>query len=642
MFKKNSLLVAASVSMLTLAGCLDLDGHARPVDDGNANSNDVGQNDNTADNGADFNAGKIGATGRYIVKYDERRSSLQRSNGTFSTRSADRILSRANGATSLMHLNDLQASVAELSDEQVELLRSDESVAYVEPDPVRYLLAEDTPYGITRVQAEQLSDAAAANTKVCIVDSGYDINHPDLQDSGVTGSVTSQYAGNWNHDGNGHGTHVAGTIAALGGNGIGVVGVNPSGQLGLHIVKVFNNNGDWAYGSDLIRAIEQCSDAGATVVNMSLGGPGSSQSERQAMQNFYDNGMLLVAAAGNDGNNRYSYPASYDAVYSVAATDSNNNRANFSQYNSQVEIAAPGVNVRSTIPGGRYAYFNGTSMATPHVAGVSALVWSNNQGCSAQDLRNALNATAVDLGPAGRDIYYGHGLVQAKAAHDYLQQQGCSTDTTEPVLIDLVSGVAESDLADTKAAPDDVAYRISVPEGATKLDIQISGGGGDADMYVKHGEEPTQSSYDCRPYRQGNNELCSFSYPQQGDWYIVLDPYTDYSGVTLTATVEVPSSGGVSERDDNLSADKGQWLRYTQEVKAGDGKLTVSIARGEGDADLYLRHGSDVSRKTYDCRPFEDGNEESCVIDNPAEGTWYIGVYAYENFEGLSLIREIE
>lgn len=641
MLNKNFFLMAcASVSALTLAGCLDLDGHARPV--GTEGTNDSVQDETSPNNGADYNAGKIGDTGRYIVKYDERRASLQRSNGTFSTRSADHILSRAGGASSLMHLSSLQASVAELSEEQVEQLRNEDAVAYVEPDPVRYLLAEDVPYGIPRVQADQLSDAAAVNTTVCIIDSGYDINHPDLPNSGVTGSVTSQYAGNWNNDGNGHGTHVAGTIAALGGNGIGVVGVNPSAQLGLHIVKIFNNNGDWAYGSDLIRAIEQCSDSGATVVNMSLGGPGSSQSERQAMQTFYNNGMLLVAAAGNDGNNRYSYPASYDSVYSVAATDRNNSRANFSQYNNQVEIAAPGVGVRSTIPGGRYAYFNGTSMATPHVAGVSALVWSNNQGCSAQDVRNALNSTAVDLGSAGRDIYFGHGLIQAKAAHDYLQQQGCSTDTTEPVLIDLDSGVAVSNLADTKAAPDNVAYRIAVPAGATQLDIQISGGSGDSDLYVKHGEEPSQSSYDCRPYRQGNNELCSFSHPQQGDWYIVLDPYTDFSGVTLMATVEAPTGGGISEQDDDLSADKGQWLRYTQEVTAGDSKLSISIARGEGDADLYVRHGADVSRKTYDCRPFKDGNEESCVIDNPTEGTWYIGVHGYEGFEGLSLIRKIE
>ncbi|CAN0518087.1 unnamed protein product, partial [Laminaria digitata] len=281
MLNKNFFLMAcASVSALTLAGCLDLDGHARPV--GTEGTNDSVQDETSPNNGADYNAGKISDTGRYIVKYDERRASLQRSNGTFSTRSADHILSRAGGASSLMHLSSLQASVAELSEEQVEQLRNEDAVAYVEPDPVRYLLAEDVPYGIPRVQADQLSDAAAVNTTVCIIDSGYDINHPDLPNSGVTGSVTSQYAGNWNNDGNGHGTHVAGTIAALGGNGIGVVGVNPSAQLGLHIVKIFNNNGDWAYGSDLIRAIEQCSDSGATVVNMSLGGPGSSQSERQA------------------------------------------------------------------------------------------------------------------------------------------------------------------------------------------------------------------------------------------------------------------------------------------------------------------------------------------------------------------------
>src|SRR5690606_3054720 len=135
--------------------------------------------------------------------------------------------------------------------------------------------------------------------------------------------------------------------------------------------------------------------------------------------------VLVVAAAGNSGSSALSYPASYDSVVSVAAVASRGNRASFSQYNSQVEVAAPGVAVRSTTPGNTYASYNGPSMATPHVSAVYAKVWSQHRQCTAQQIRKVVNSTAEDRGSAGRDNYYGFGIVKAKRASDLIAQRGC-------------------------------------------------------------------------------------------------------------------------------------------------------------------------------------------------------------------------
>lgn len=320
-------------------------------------------------------------------------------------------------------LPNSNAMAVVLTPSQQKALAKDTSVQSIEVDPKRYLLSESTPYGITMVQALQLSDAGSVNQKVCIMDTGYTLNHADLPSSGVTGDdgYGSNNTGNWYNDGNGHGTHVAGTIAAIGSNNQGVVGVNPSGRLGLHIVKVFNDSGSWAYGSDLIEAVNQCKNAGATVISMSLGGGASSTAERAAFDSAYASGILNVAAAGNDGNSNMSYPASYGSVMSVAAVDSSGNVANFSQYNSQVEIAAPGVGINSTYNDGSYKSLSGTSMATPHVSGVAALVWGNNPNCTVQQIRDGLNASAQDKGSSGRDNYYGYGIVKAKDADTHLK-----------------------------------------------------------------------------------------------------------------------------------------------------------------------------------------------------------------------------
>merc|ERR1712165_296490 len=191
------------------------------------------------------------------------------------------------------------------------------------------------------------------------------------------------------------------------------------GMLKLHIVKIFGATGG-SPTSRTIRAVDECITAGANVINMSLGSSNFSRTFNDAVTRAYNRGILVVAAAGNSGNGSYNYPASYPSVMSVAAVDSSNRKAGFSQFNDQVDIAAPGVGVLSTVPGGRYAEFSGTSMASPHVAGVAALVWSRFPTKTAQEIRQALELTAQDLGSSGRDDIFGHGLVRADLAYNSL------------------------------------------------------------------------------------------------------------------------------------------------------------------------------------------------------------------------------
>jgi len=295
-------------------------------------------------------------------------------------------------------------------------------------------LAEVTPYGISLTKADQL-EQGTHQIKICVIDTGYDNSHEDLPDLDISldGFVPSDnLSQKWYVDGDGHGTHCAGTIGAIGGNNVGITSVNPNYEkFSFFIGKGLDDSGRGST-SGVLEAVTACKDAGAKVISMSLGGGDYSNSAKTLYENTYnDDGVLIIAAAGNDGNNNKEYPASYPHVMSVAAVNRYKSRASFSQINDQVEIAAPGVNVRSTIPGG-YRSWSGTSMATPHVAGVAALVWSHFPKCTNKDIRAALLATAEDLGNSGCDQYYGFGLIDAKAAYDFILEQGsCATPISE-------------------------------------------------------------------------------------------------------------------------------------------------------------------------------------------------------------------
>lgn len=462
------------------------------------------------------------------------------------------------GGRVVTDLSEIDALVVAMPRGAARALAAHKQVDFVDPPVQRRVMggrgvrvagsqAQAAPYGIAMVEADQLSDAHAGTRRLCIVDSGIDGSHEDLAGVPMTGENFTR-SGSWNTDENSHGTHVAGTIAALN-NAVGVVGVAPSGRLNLHIAKVFDASGS-ASDAVISRAMLNCGRAGAHVISMSLGGDSGSRAEARAVAKLASQGILLIAAAGNGGNNALSYPAAFPEVVSVAAVDANKAVAGFSQFNADVELAAPGVGVLSTVPafsqtgasltvggtaypvqsmdgsprssasgaladfglgtaaaaGGMagkvcliqrgsvsfadkvsncqasgglgaviynntagelfgtlgdvatsipsvgatqadgatllgqvgqaasvavmglpdlYAAYNGTSMATPHVSAVAALVWSLNPGCTAAQLRASLGKSAQDLGAAGRDDYYGQGLVQAKAAHDRIAGLGC-------------------------------------------------------------------------------------------------------------------------------------------------------------------------------------------------------------------------
>lgn len=245
-------------------------------------------------------------------------------------------------------------------------------------------------------------------------------------------------AGVWDNDGNGHGTHCAGIIGAIGDNGKGVVGVRKDPNLFSFFIGKGLSDAGSGLTSNIMKAVGGCYDSGAKVISMSLGGGGYSEIEDFVYDFLYDEGFLVVAAAGNSGNSDHSYPASYKAVVSVAAVDSNMKRASFSQYNDQIELSGPGVDILSTYPGNKYRKLSGTSMACPHVAGVAAEVWSHFPDCTNNQIRNILIRTAKDLGAQGYDLSYGYGLVQAKAAYDLLKSDGC--DAGGPVQDPLSEG----------------------------------------------------------------------------------------------------------------------------------------------------------------------------------------------------------
>jgi serine protease len=436
----------------------------------------------------------------------------------------------------------------------LEALKNNPNIEFIEEDAPRYTMgtfADGTyTWGLDAVNAPEAWTALGhkgTGIKVCILDTGIDMGHPEFYRGGVSIVKAAQNfttSPNGTNDIVGHGTHVAGTIAGQLNASGSYIGVAPG--VDLYIAKVLGDDGS-GLTSWILNGANWCAAQGANILSMSLGGSLKSKTEEKAYDAIYNSGKLIIAAAGNDGTSRLSYPAGYANVISVAAVDENLAKASFSQYNSDVELAAPGVNTLSSVPRGTgshstvsegstsyksagleyapngtvtgplvecgladtttsctgkpasgawialisrgsiafadkvnnvmaqgasaaiitnndtalpddagsftlgaagnwiptasvsynsgvairsgglatgtvsltawdYAYFQGTSMATPHVSAVAALAWSAKPALTNATIRSVLQTTAQDLGAAGRDTSFGYGLVQADAA----------------------------------------------------------------------------------------------------------------------------------------------------------------------------------------------------------------------------------
>lgn len=271
--------------------------------------------------------------------------------------------------------------------------------------------AQVLPWGVDRIDAELVWPTTTADpVKVAVLDTGISLKHPDLA-ANIKGGINTINPKKSANDDNGHGSHVAGTIAAAN-NSIGVVGVGPS--IDLYAVKVLNAAGS-GYFSDVIEGLQWAVANGMQVANMSFGASSGTQSLHDAIIAAYSAGITLVAAAGNSGNsNPVGYPAAYPEVIAVTATNSSDQVASFSSTGPEVDLTAPGVSIFSTYKRDTYTTLSGTSMAAPHVTGAAALVISAKGLTDPAAIKARLESTADNLGyPA---TYQGAGLVDADEA----------------------------------------------------------------------------------------------------------------------------------------------------------------------------------------------------------------------------------
>jgi minor extracellular protease Epr len=325
----------------------------------------------------------------------------------------EKIMSRVSQSKSKKNLDQVNQIIVEnLSKSEMDSLKNDPNVASVEED-INLRASDYMDWGITKIKADQSWNKGWTGTgaKVAILDTGIDVDHPDLV---VTEGVSTVDDEPSFDDLNGHGTHVAGIVGSKN-NGTGTVGVAPNSEL--YPVKVLHSDGSGDL-SDILEGINWSISKGVDVINMSLGTPSYSSALEQAVNNAYNKGILVVAAAGNNGNasgtgDTVEYPARFPNTIAVSAVDQNSVRAPFSATGKKVEVSAPGVKIASTYPGGTYASMSGTSMASPYVAGELALLKERYPTYSTASLRSALQSSALDLGVKGRDALYGYGMIQA-------------------------------------------------------------------------------------------------------------------------------------------------------------------------------------------------------------------------------------
>lgn len=396
-----------------------------------------------------------------------------------------------------------------------EFLSALPGVRYVEPNYLAFAFATPNDpsygqqYGLARIQANLAWDIwqPQRTVYIAIIDTGIDSNHPDLTNKMRRHSGGAIYGYNTLNnttnalDDNGHGTHCAGIAAAEINNGIGVAGVaawnpavaNSRNYVQLMPVKVLSSSGSGSLDS-VARGITWAADNGAHILSLSLGAGSGAQQLQDAVNYAWNRGCLVVVAAGNGGSSSPQYPAYYTNSIAVAATDSTDTLASFSQYGSWVDIAAPGVSILSTYPSNQYRSLSGTSMACPHVAGAAAVLWSHNASLTNAQLRSALETNVDPYQPySGRTIAQGAGRLNVYRALQAVGGGGPTQPSLNTLSLNPTSVVggnsATGTVTLTAAAPSggfvvnlsssnpsvaSVPSSVTVPAGATSANFTVS------------------------------------------------------------------------------------------------------------------------------------------------------------------------
>jgi serine protease len=412
-------------------------------------------------------------------------------------------------------------------------------VKYAEPNATHEALyTPDDPrygdqYAPQMVNCEGAWDTTLGdpNVTVSVVDQGVKYDHPDLDgnfgtdkgydfvdddDDPYPDVLSDEY----------HGTHVAGIAASETDNGTGVSGIGNSSLLS---ARALDESGSGST-SDIADAITWSADQGAEVINLSLGGGGYNDTMKNAVSYAYDNGSFIAAAAGNDGQNSVSYPAAYSECLAVSALDPDGTLASYSNYGSEIELAAPGTDVLSTWTDDGYNQISGTSMATPVVAGVAGLTLAQWDLTNA-DLRSHLKSTADDIGLSSEE--QGSGRVDANDAVNTDPSGGGGGgggDSTTSSVTDSLDGYWDSDCWSYPwefSDPSQVVVDLDGPSDA------------DFDLYVNDGraECPTTSDYDYRSISTDSQESITIDNPDTStDLHVLVDSYSGSGSYTLTIT----------------------------------------------------------------------------------------------------------
>ncbi|MGW8392391.1 S8 family serine peptidase [Pseudoduganella sp. HUAS MS19] len=400
---------------------------------------------------------------------------------------------------------------------------------------------------------------------IAILDSGIDASHPDFAGRLVAGY--NSYDNNTNTaDVCGHGTKAAGSAAAASNNAIGVAGV--AGQARIMPVRIaYNNSGScYAYFSTMASGVTWAADHGARVVNISYANVPTSSAVQSAANYLKGKGGLLFVSAGNYNRNEGFTPT--ETMIAVSATDSADNRSSFSSYGSFVSLSAPGSGIYTTVQGGGYGAVNGTSFASPVAAAVAALVMSANPSLSADQVKNILYTTAVDLGTAGRDIYFGYGRVNAAAAVAKATGTVTTADTTRPTVA-IAAPLGSSTVSGTVA----VNVNASDNVGVTRVELKVN-----STVVASDISSPFSFSWDSKGVANGMATLTAIAYDAAGNVAASTPISVNVSNTTTTIT---PTTDTIAPKVSITNPTNGGTVR-------GNVNVTVNASDNSGAAGISM------------------------------------------------------